>query len=301
MLLLIKFTPQSLRSLAKAQKIVMQPWYRNLAAVSSVWVGVAYAITCFMKWSWNTKTLATLGSLFSSRVVSMLVKSTCKRSIRAVATTRCRGTLDKLPSCCKQCAQDLIDCCISLVMPGHQKCYCNKDRVQSHPWWPASWWHPFKAVTQWALGTPKSRRSSVSPLGIECRYKAPWWTMKFCWLCKISLLSSLEACSARSALKSVLFCAYCQFNTVLNDRSSFWASAQSVTCICTSAWPVATCTSCSKQQSPSTMVESWTLAQCTVPNVTLLRIDLTVSRCSWVVSWLSASATMLSHPSGIPI
>ena len=53
--------------------------------------------------------LLTLGSLFSSRVVSMLVNSTCKRSIGRVATIGYRGALDKLPSCCKQCVQDLMD------------------------------------------------------------------------------------------------------------------------------------------------------------------------------------------------
>ena len=45
--------------------------------------------------------LATLGDLFSSKVVSMLVKSTCMRSSRVVAMIGCRGALDKLPSCCK--------------------------------------------------------------------------------------------------------------------------------------------------------------------------------------------------------
>ena len=67
---------------------------QELATVLAVWPGVTYAITCFMKWSWNTRMLVTLGSLFSSRVISMLVKSTCKRPIGVVATIRCRGALD---------------------------------------------------------------------------------------------------------------------------------------------------------------------------------------------------------------
>ena len=71
-----------------------------LAMVLAVWLGVN---TCFVKWSWSTKMLATLGDWFSSKVVSMLVKSTCKRSREAVATIGCTGALDKLPSCCKQC------------------------------------------------------------------------------------------------------------------------------------------------------------------------------------------------------
>ena len=70
------------------------------------------ANTCFVKWSWNTRMLVTLGDLFSSNVVSMLVKSTCKRSRGVVAMIGCRGALDKLPSCCKQCMQVLMDCCI---------------------------------------------------------------------------------------------------------------------------------------------------------------------------------------------
>ena len=52
--------------------------------------------------------LATLGDMFSSKVVSMLVKSTCKRSRGVVAIIGCKGALDKLPSCCKQHAQVLV-------------------------------------------------------------------------------------------------------------------------------------------------------------------------------------------------
>ena len=155
---------------------------------------------------------------------------------------------------------------------------------------------PIQDATQWAFGTVKSRRSSVSPLGLECRYKAPWWTMNFCQLHRSSLPSSLEECSTRSAFKSVLFCAFSQFNTVLNIRSSFWALAQLVTCICTRAQPAVTCTSCSKLQSPSTMAGSWTSAWCADPKVTLSRIDFTVSGSRWVVTWLSAFTTVLSHP-----
>ena len=85
--------------------------------------------TCFMKWSWNTKTLETSGDLFSSKVVSMLVKSTCQRPRGAVSTIGCKGASDKLPSCCNQHTQVLIDCQIWLVIPSHQKHSCNRDRV----------------------------------------------------------------------------------------------------------------------------------------------------------------------------
>ena len=228
-------------------------------------------------------------------VVSMVVKSACKRSIGAVATIRCRGTLDKLPSCCKQCMQDLMDCCIWLAIPGFQMCSHNNDKVWSQPWWPTSLWHPFKMVTQWALGTMKSRRSLVSPLGIEHRSKVPWWIVKFCQFHRISQPSSPEVCSVRSAFKSV-FCAFSQSKTALNVGSSFWALVQSVTCICTRAQPAVTCTSCSKWQSPLTTAGLWTLVQCTNPIATPLRIDFTMSRSSQVITCLSTSATVLLHP-----
>ena len=138
-----------------------------------VWSGVMYTIMCFVKWSWSTRTFTTLSSLFGSMVILILVKSTCKRPIGVVDTIRCGGTLDKLPSCCKQCVQDFMDFCTWLVIPGHQKLSHNKDRVWSQPWWPASQWHPFRVATWCVLGTTKSRRSSVLPLGIEHRYKAP--------------------------------------------------------------------------------------------------------------------------------
>ena len=152
----------------------------------------------------------------NSMVVPMLVKSMCKRSSGVVATIGCRGTLGKLPLCCKQCEQDLMDCCIWLIIPGHQRHSHSNDKVQFWPWWPASLWHLFSVATQWAVGTTNSSRSSVSPLGIEYRYKAPWWIIKFSQFCKISQPSSLEACSNRSAFKSVFFYAFSQSKTALN-------------------------------------------------------------------------------------
>ena len=155
---------------------------------------------------------------------------------------------------------------------------------------------PFQGGNMMGLRTTKSRRSSVSPFGVEHKYKVPWWIVKFFQFCKISWPSSLEVCSARSAFKSVFFCAFSQSNTALNIRSSFWASAQSVTCICTSTQPVVTHTSCSSWSSPLTVEGSWASSQCMVSNVTPLRIDLTVSGSSWVVTQCSVSATVLSHP-----
>ena len=65
---------------------------QELGSCFSCLIGVTYAITYFVKWSWNTRTLATLDGWFSSMVISMLVKSTCRRSNGAVATIGCRGT-----------------------------------------------------------------------------------------------------------------------------------------------------------------------------------------------------------------
>ena len=226
----------------------------------------------------------------------MLVKSTCKRYRGAVATMGCKGALDKLPSCCKQNMQVLMDYCIWLVIPSHQKCSCNRDRVWSGPWCPASPWHPFRAVTWYAFGTMKSRRSSLLPLGIKCRYRAFWWIVKFCQFCKISQPSSLEVCSPKSVFRSVFFWASNQSKTALSTGSSLWASGQSVTCFCTNMQPAATHTSCSKSWSPSVMVGSWTSAQCTASRVTPLRIYLTMSGSRQVVTQLSISTTVLSSP-----
>ena len=76
--------------------------------------------TCFVKWSWKTKTLVTLGDWFDSNVVSMLVKSTCRRSRGAVATVGHKGALGKPPLLWRQHVQALMDCLIWLTIPGHQ-------------------------------------------------------------------------------------------------------------------------------------------------------------------------------------
>ena len=169
--------------------------------------------------------------------------NTSKRSIGAVDTIGCQGALDNLSSCCKQHVQDFRDFCTWLVIPGHQKCSQKNDKVWLHPWWPASQWNPFRVAAWCTLGTSKSRRSSVSPLGIEHRYKATWWIVKFCQFCKISLPSSLEACSAKSILRFVCFCSFRQSSTVLNIGFSLWALGKLITCISTNGCPAVTRTS----------------------------------------------------------
>ena len=66
-------------------------------------IGVTYASTYLVKWSWKTKMLATQGDLSNSMVVSILVKSTCKRSSGAVATIWHKGAFGVLPSYWRQC------------------------------------------------------------------------------------------------------------------------------------------------------------------------------------------------------
>ena len=173
----------------------------------------------------------------------MLVKSTCRRSRGAVAMMGCKGTLGKPPSCCKQHVQVLMDCHIWLGFPGHQKCSCNKDKVWSWPWCPASLWPPFRAATPCTLETMKSSNFSFLPLGIEHRYRAFWWIIKFWQFLQTSQPSLLEACCPKSDFRSVFFQASSQLHTEFSTGSSLCVLAQSVTCISTNTCPAATCTS----------------------------------------------------------
>ena len=143
-MLLLKFAPRSLRSLAGAPKIEVYPDTKTWQLSFAVWSEVMYAITCFVKWVLEHQDICDLGCLFGSMVVSILVKSTCKRSIGAVDTIGCRGTIDNLPLCWKQCEQDFRDFCTQSGILSHQKHSHSKDRVQSSPWWPVSQWHPFR-------------------------------------------------------------------------------------------------------------------------------------------------------------
>ena len=143
--------------------------------------------------------LVTLGDWFGFKVVSMLIESTCRRSMGAVAMMGCMEALGKLPSCCIQYVQVLMDCHIWLVIPSHQKHSCSKDKVQSRLWCPASQWHPFRVVTWCASGTMKSSKSSFLPLGVECRYRHFWWIMKFWCFLKTSQPSLPETCSPKTA------------------------------------------------------------------------------------------------------
>ena len=146
------------------------------------------------------------------------------------------------------------------------------------------------------LGDHEEQEIFSLTLGIECRYRAPWWIVKFCHLCRIRLPSSMEVCSARSTFKSVCISAFSQSNTAFNIRSSVWAFAQLVTCISTSGWPAVMHTSSSKHWSLPTMAGLWTLALYTIPKVTPSRMDSTVLGSSQVVTQLSTSTTVLPCP-----
>ena len=152
-MLLSKLSPQLLRSLASDLMIKMYPCHRNLATVFTVWLGVMYAMTCFIKWLQKTKIFTMFGGQSNSILVSMLVKSTCNNSKDVVTMMGCIGASVWLPSCWMHYSQLLITFCICVAMPGHQNWSCSKHSIQCWPWCPASDWHPFMAATQWAVGT----------------------------------------------------------------------------------------------------------------------------------------------------
>ena len=292
----MKFAPWSFRSLAGAPEIKMYPWYKNLAMVLVVWLGAMYTIMCL----WNGP--GTPGHSQPKAVYLAPCSSQCYLSLHARDPLEWQTQLG-VGVLWKSCPHAASNACRILwtSAPGWsflatRSFPTTNGRVWLCPWWPASQWHPFRVATQCALGITKSMRSSVFPLGIEHRYKAPWWVTIFCQFCRISVPSSPEAWSARSIFRFVCFCTFSQPNTVLNIRSSLWASAQSVTCISTNGQSAVTCTSCSKCLLPSTMAESWISAWCTIPKAIPSRMDFTVSRSSQVVTWVRTSATILSCP-----
>ena len=161
-----KVGPSVLRSLAGALKIKMYPCHRNLATVFAVWLGVTYAMMCFVKWLQKAKRFTTFGGWSNSIMVSMLVKSTCNNSKGVVTMIICIGVSVWLPSCWMHCSQLLITFCICVAMPGHQNQTCSKHSICSWPWCLASQWHPVMADIQWAMETTNHKTSSNSPLGV---------------------------------------------------------------------------------------------------------------------------------------
>ena len=81
---------------------------------------VSWLILVFLPFGWKTKMLATLGDWFGTNMISMLVKSTCRRSRGSVATMGHKGAFGEPPSYWRQHVQALIDCFIWLTIPGHQ-------------------------------------------------------------------------------------------------------------------------------------------------------------------------------------
>ena len=134
---------------------------QKLSNSFTVWLGVTYAITCFVKWSQKT-----FGGWSNSVMVSMLLKSTCSHSKGVVTTMGYMGALAWMPSCWMHYSHLVIAFCIWVAMPGHQNQSCSKHNVQCWPWCPASGWHPFMAATQWALGTRNCKTSSISPASV---------------------------------------------------------------------------------------------------------------------------------------
>ena len=118
----------------------------------AVWLGVMYAIMCFIKWLQKTKMFTLFGGWSTSIIVSILVKSMCSNSKGAVTMMGHIGALAWVPSCWMYCLQLLITFCIWESIPAHQNRSCSRYSVCSWPWCPASQWHPFMAATQWAVG-----------------------------------------------------------------------------------------------------------------------------------------------------
>ena len=96
------------------------------------------------------------------------------------------------------------------------------------------------------LKTTKSRRSLVSLLGIEHRYKAPLMNCEILQIPEDQQVFFAGDMFCQKCLQICLLLCLQPVHTVLNIRSSFWALTQSVMCICTRVWPVATCASSSK-------------------------------------------------------
>ena len=99
MMLLSQLAPQSPRILAGAPKIEIYPYHRNLATVFRVWLGVTYAMMCFIKWLQKTKIFTMFWDWSNSIVVSILIKSMCSNSKGAVTMMGCTGALIWVPSC----------------------------------------------------------------------------------------------------------------------------------------------------------------------------------------------------------
>ena len=51
------------------------------------------------------------------------------------------------------------------IIPSHQKHSCNRDRVLSWPWCPASLWHPFRVVTQCDLWDYEEQKIFILAFG----------------------------------------------------------------------------------------------------------------------------------------
>ena len=143
----------------------------------------------------------------------MLVKSTCKRSNGVVSSIRCRGCFGHITLMLEAMCTGLnrLLHLIGHAWPPEMLPQWRQGTVTSLM--TASRWHLFKVVTWWALGTTRSRKILGLTFGCWAQIQAPWWTLKFCWLHRISLPSLLEVCSTRSAFKSVFFCTFSQFNT----------------------------------------------------------------------------------------
>ena len=117
--------------------------------------------------------------------------------------------------------------------------------------------------------------------------------MKFWWFLYTSLLIIH---SLRSVLRSAFFLEPNHCRTVSNSGSSFWAAAQLVTCISTTACLAVTHISCSKSWLFLMMAGLSLSAHWDMPMATPSKTACMASGGRRVVTRLIASATAWSHP-----
>ena len=108
-----------------------------------------------------------LGGLLSSIVNSTLMKSMWTSSNGACTLMGHRVVLGTAPSKMWHRWQLCTRAQQSSTIMGHQNHSCVRANVLCWPWWPASWWTPFRAVQHWPVGTRKAKIPSQCIWGVS--------------------------------------------------------------------------------------------------------------------------------------
>ena len=132
----------------------------------------------------------------------------------------------------------------------------------------------------------------ILPFQVECRWRVPQRVVKLWPFLHTIWPSLLEACSSRSALRSVFFLDSNHCKTACSSGSSFWAATQLVTCISTRTCPAVTHTSSSLCWSLSITAGFSPSTLWGAPIVAPSRMACMASGPRQVVIWLNASATV---------